>query len=392
MPIAIYALALAAFAIGTAEFVVSGILPPLATDLAIGLPTAGLLVTAYAIGVAIGGPILSVLVARFPPRPVIIGVLATFAASQVFCALAPDYGLLLVARVASSVAHGAFFAVGVVVISRLVPFERRGGAFSLFIGGITIANLLGLPGGAAIGVAFGWRATFLAVGALGLIAMLAIIWRLPSLPPGDRATTTLASQFRELRHQQVYLSYLVIVICMIGLLAFGTYQVAMLTQITRIEPSIVPLYLLLGGVGAMLGVYLSGRATDWRPMHWLVGVMITQAVLFFGLAAFGLYDKVLVGFYIFAIGAVGFAFATPLQARIMHAARAAPNLAAALISSAFNVGIALGALIGGMLLDAGVHIADLPALGTVTGLLAAGVIGLSWWLDGRGATPQPVGA
>ena len=392
MPIAIYALALAAFAVGTAEFVVSGILPPLAADLFITLPTAGMLVTAYAAGVAIGGPILSVLVARFSPRPVLIGVLAAFAGSQLLCAIAPDYALLLLARVISSAAHGAFFAVGVVVVSRLIPFEKRGGAFSLFIGGVTIANLLGLPGGAAIGVTFGWRATFVAVGALGLVAMLAIIWRLPSLPAGDRTTNSLASQFRELRHHQVYLSYLIIIICMIGLIAFTTYQVAMLTEITRIDPTIVPLYLLLGGVGSILGIYLGGRATDWKPMHWLVGVLVAQALLLFGISAYGLYDKVLVAFNLFAIGVAGFGFSTPLQARIVHAARAAPNLAAALTSSAFNIGIALGALIGGMLLDAGVHLADLPAVGTVTGLLAAAVVGLSWWLDAREAKSRPATA
>src|SRR5690606_15257527 len=129
--------------IGTAEFIISGILPPLAEDLAVSIPTAGLLVTVYALGVAVGGPIFTVLTARYPPRRVILVVMAFFTASQALCALAPDYGLLLVARVLASAGHGVFFGAGNIVVARLVPLERRGAAFSLFIGGITIANLLG---------------------------------------------------------------------------------------------------------------------------------------------------------------------------------------------------------------------------------------------------------
>src|SRR5688572_26861601 len=179
MPIAVFALALAAFAVGTAEFVISGILPPLASDLMVSIPTAGLLVSAYAMGVAVGGPVLTVLTARFPQRSVLIGVMILFTVSQILCAMAPDYGLLLLARLVSACAHGVFFGAGNVMVASLVPAERRGGAFSLFISGITVANLLGLPGGSAIGLGFGWRATFLAVAALGAIAVVVLILRLP---------------------------------------------------------------------------------------------------------------------------------------------------------------------------------------------------------------------
>ena len=147
MPFAVYALAIAAFAVGTAEFVISGLLPLLSSDLGVSIPTAGLLVTAYAVGVAIGGPMLTVAAARFSQRAVLIGVMILFTFSQVLCAFAPDYGLLMAARVASSIGHGVFFGAGSVVVANLVKPERRGAAFSLFIGGITVANLLGLPGG-----------------------------------------------------------------------------------------------------------------------------------------------------------------------------------------------------------------------------------------------------
>jgi DHA1 family inner membrane transport protein len=382
MPLAIYALALAAFAIGTAEFIVSGILPPLAADLAVSIPTAGLLVSAYAVGVAIGGPILTVAVARFAPKAVIVSALILFSASQGLCAIAPDYGLLLAARLLSACAHGVFFGAGNVVVSRLVPLERRGAAFSLFIGGITIANLLGLPGGSAIGNAFGWRMAFVAVALLGVIATLVLIARLPATREGEHPRTDFRSQLRALRHQQVLLSYLTITIVMIAALTFGTYQVPILINVTGVDPAIVPLYLLLGGVGSVIGIYAGGRATDWKPMPSLITVLLLQA-LFFGTMLFAVHDPILMAVNIFVSGVTGFAFSTPLQARVLLAAREAPNLASSLISTAFNIGIAGGAFLGAMLLNAGVSYAHLPAVGIVCGLAAAGVASWSYLLERR---------
>ena len=382
MPPAIYALALAAFAIGSAEFIISGILPPLADDLAVSIPTAGLLVSAYAIGVAIGGPLLTLLTARVPPKTLIVTLLVVFALAQGLCALAPDYGLLLAARLISSGAHGVFFGAGNVVVTRLVPFERRGAAYSLFISGITIANLLGLPGGTAIGNALGWRMAFVAVGLLGAVAAVVIVVSLPATRDGEHPHGSFSAQLRALGHHQVLLSYLTITIVMIALLAFGTYQVPTLLAVTGIDPAIVPLYLLLGGVGSVIGIYAGGRATDWRPMPSLLAVLLLQA-LFAATMLWAVHDPVLMAVNIFLSGATGFAFSTPLQARVLHAARAAPNLAASLVSTAFNIGIAGGALLGAVLLTGGVSYAALPAVGIFCGLLAAGVSAFSWWLDGR---------
>lgn len=385
MPIAVYVLGLAAFAVGTAEFIISGILPPLAYNLDVSIPTAGLLVTAYALGVAIGGPILTLFVARYPPRNVIIAVLLIFVISQLLCALAPDYTLLLLARLLSACGHGVFFGAGNVVVARLVRPEKRGAAFSLFIGGITIANLLGLPGGTAVAVAFGWRAAFVAVALLGAVAVLALWWKLPRTRPDEHPAQPLASQFLALRHQQVWLSYLTIMLVMIGALAFGTYQVPLMIQITKVDPAIIPIYLLLGGIGAVLGIYTGGQLTDWRPMPSLIVILLLQAVFYFTIAAYSAYDQVFMAINIFIVGLVGFAFSTPLQARVIHAAREAPNLASALISTAFNIGIAGGAFLGAVLLNAGISLGDLPAVGTVTALLAAGVASISWMLEKRDA-------
>ena len=382
MPIAIYALALAAFAVGSAEFVISGILPPLAEDLAVSIPIAGLLVSAYAIGVAIGGPALTIFTSRFSQRNVLICLMIVFSIAQVLCAIAPDYGLLLAARLLSACAHGVFFGAGNVVVVALVPPERRGAAFSLFISGITVANLLGLPGGAAIGLHFGWRVPFLAVAALGAIAAIVLFLKLPDTRVAGERHATFREQVRELRHQEVWLSYLTITLVMIGALAFGTFQVPIMLNVTRLHPDIVPLYLLIGGLGSVLGIYLGGRGTDWKPMPTLLTVLLLQALLYFTML-FAMHDKVWMTVNLLATSILGFAFSTPLQARVLTAAQSAPNLASSLISTAFNIGIAGGAFIGAMLLSSGVSYADIPAVGVITSLLAAGTASLSWWLERR---------
>lgn len=382
MPIAIYALALAAFAVGSAEFVISGILPPLAEDLAVSIPIAGLLVSAYAIGVAIGGPALTIFTSRFSQRNVLIVLMIVFSIAQVLCAIAPDYGLLLAARLLSACAHGVFFGAGNVVVVALVPPERRGAAFSLFISGITVANLLGLPGGAAIGLHFGWRVPFLAVAALGAIAAIVLFLKLPDTRVAGERHATFREQVRELRHQEVWLSYLTITLVMIGALAFGTFQVPIMLNVTRLNPDIVPIYLLIGGLGSVLGIYLGGRGTDWKPMPTLLTVLLLQSLLYFTML-FAMHDKVWMTVNLLATSILGFAFSTPLQARVLTAAQSAPNLASSLISTAFNIGIAGGAFIGAMLLSSGVSYADIPAVGVVTSLLAAGTASLSWWLERR---------
>lgn len=391
MPFAVYALALAAFAIGTAEFIISGILPPVAFDLNVSIATAGLLVSAYAAGVAVGGPLLTMLAVRYSQRTVLITVMITFTLSQLLCSIAPDYNLLMLARLLSAGAHGVFFGAGNVVVAKLVPLERRGKAFSLFIGGITIANLLGLPGGTAIALQFGWRSTFLAVAALGAIALAVIAWSIPRTGKDEAPHAPLWAQFRALRHQEIWLSYLTITLVMIGTICYSTYSVPLLIEVTGVDPAWVPLYLLLGGIGAVLGIWAGGELTDWKPMPSLIVVLLVQAAIFF-IMIFTLHDEVAMAVTVFVSGAAGFAFSTPLQGRVVHAAGEAPNLAAALISTAFNIGIATGAFLGAMLLNAGVGYADLPAVGIVTALLAACTAGLSFWLEKRSArlAPSPV--
>ena len=382
MPLAIYALALAAFAIGTTEFVISGILPAVSADLKVSIPTAGLLVTGYAAGVAVGGPILALLTARFPAKQMIVALMLVFALGQVLCAVAPDYLLLLGARLVSACGHGVFFGVASVAAAKLVPPDRRGAALSLFIGGITIANILGLPGGTAIGNAFGWRWTFVAITALALLAAAAIAWTLPGQGQEVEPEVPLRLQVDQLRHQQVFSSYLLIAVIMVGALSFATFQVPILTDITGIEVRHVPIFLLLGGAGAVVGIYLGGRLSDWNLMPSLVGVVLAQAASN-AVMLISVHYPLAMAVNIFIGGVFGFAFSTPSQVRVLNAARAAPNLASTLISSAYNVGIAGGALLGAALLNAGMSYALLPVVGVVCSSLAALIAIVSWQAERR---------
>lgn len=375
MPIAVFALALAAFCIGSTEFIVSGILLSVSHDLEVSIPTAGLLVTGYAAGVAVGGPLLGLLMTRVPLKPAILGVMTIFAIGQLLCAFAPNYSLLLAARLVSACGHGVFFGVASVAVSQLVPAERRGAALSLFVGGITVANILGLPGGTAIGNAFGWRVSFLCIAALAALSVVAVFFALPAATKGEQqADAPLALQARQLLHQEVFLTYLAIAVIMIGQLAFGTFQVAILTTVTGIADGLVPYYLLAGGAGAVLGIWLGGKGADWNIDATIMVVVTGQVVSFLALLV-AVRDPLWMGVMLFVSSLFGFGFSTPVQLRILQGARAAPRLASTMVSTAYNVGIAAGAALGALLLNAGLDYALLPVTGIVSSALA-GIIAL----------------
>ena len=195
MPLAVFALSLAAFCIGTTEFIISGILLGVSNDLGVSVPTAGLLVTGYAAGVAVGGPVLALLTARVPIKPATLGVIAMFSVGQILCALAPNYELLLVARLISACGHGVFFGVATIAVSELVPTERRGSALALMVGGITVSSILGLPAGTAIGNAYGWRATFVVIAVMAAYRSSPLL-SLSRAKPRERPRTTHRSSCR----------------------------------------------------------------------------------------------------------------------------------------------------------------------------------------------------
>ena len=377
MPIAVYALALMAFAIGTTEFIISGILPAISSDLSVSIPTAGLLVTGYAAGVAVGGPILAMLTARFPAKPMILLRGLVFALGQLLCALAPDYAWLMAARLVSACGHGVFFGIASVAVSRLVPEDRRGAALSLFVGGITVSKVLGVPAGTAIGNAFGWRASFLCIAVMALLGVLAIAFALPGVKGAREPEAPLALQASQLRHQQVWTSYLVIALVMIGSVSFAVFQVPLLLEITGIEPAYIPLFLLLGGAGSVAGIVIGGRLADWRPAESLIGILAAQVAGSLALMV-SAHHPIAMGISLFASSLAGLAFSTPVQLRILNAAKVAPNLVSTLISTAYNVGIAGGAFLGASLLNVGVSYTMLPLVGIVCSTVAALLATASW--------------
>ena len=386
MPIAVFALSLAAFCIGTTEFIISGILLGVSTDLSVTVPVAGLLVTGYAAGVAVGGPVLALLMTRIPLKPAILSVMAVFAVGQLLCALAPNYELLLAARLISACGHGVFFGVASVAVSHMVPEEKRGAALSLMVGGITVANILGLPLGTIIGNAFGWRAAFVVIAAMAALSVIAVLFTLPSqIKCEDEADAPLGRQARQLLHQEVWLSFVTIAIIMVGQLAFGTFQVAILTEVTGLDPiTTVPLFLLLGGAGAVTGIWLGGKGADWNGPTTIMIVIIGQIVCFTALL-FAVHNAVAVAFMLFLSSAFGFGFSTPIQVRVLKGAEEAPRLAATLVSPAYNVGIAVGAAVGAALLTAGVSYALLPATGIVCSGIALVTALISLSLSRRAA-------
>ncbi|MDR3476058.1 MAG: MFS transporter [Devosia sp.] len=386
MPIAVFALALAAFSIGTTEFIISGILLSVSHDLDVTVPTAGLLVTGYAAGVAIGGPALGLLTSRLPLKPSIMGVMAIFALGQLLCALAPSYGWLLAARLVSACGHGVFFGVASVAVSQSVAPEKRGAALSLFVGGITVANILGLPAGTAIGNAFGWRIAFLCIGALALLSVLAVFLTLPRETRGEQeADAPLALQARQLIRQEVLLSYVAVAITMVGQLAFGTFQVAILINVTGVDPIAgVPIYLLVGGAGAVTGIWLGGKGAD-RNIGATLLITFCGQIASFALLLPAIHNPFATVVMLFMSSAFGFGLSTPIQLRVLNGARAAPRLAATMVSTAYNIGIALGALLGATLLEGGLDYALLPLVGLVCGTLALGVAIVSIRLERRAA-------
>ena len=379
MPLPILALAIASFCIGTTEFVIMGLLPEVAADLGVSIPSAGLLVTGYALGVVFGAPIVAVATARLRRKPVLIGLTTMFVIGNLFCAIAPGYWTLMAARVFTALGHGAFFGIGSVVAASLVPRNKRASAMALMFAGLTLSNILGVPAGTALGEAFGWRSTFLAVVGIGLISVAAIAWLVPS-DVTEPSSGGLLGEVRVLGKLQVWLGMLISATASASLFAVFTYIKPYLTDVSGLSTSAVTWVLLLFGGGMTIGNIIGGRLADWKLMPTVIGTLLMLAVLLLGFAQFGAIAVVAIA-VVFLWGLLVFVVVPPLQIRVVEAASEAPNLAATLNQGAFNVGNASGAWIGGIALSWGVSYANLPFVGSALALLAVAIAVLSQALD-----------
>ncbi|PSJ60505.1 MFS transporter [Kumtagia ephedrae] len=388
MPLPLIALFIAAFAFGTTEFVIAGVLPQVAAGLEVSIPTAGYLVSGYALGIAIGGPLLTLLTARLPRKTLLVWLTVAFVIGQVACALAPDFFSMLMIRFAVAVAHGAYFGVAMVVATGLVRPEQRGMAVAVVLAGLTVSNVIGVPVGAAIGNALGWRATFWSMLALGGVALIAMIALLPAATGASARPAGLLKEVRVLGRQQVWTSLILMLMLMIGQFVPFTYIAPLLQEVTGIEAVSVPWVLLLNGAGATLGVFLGGRLSDWKLMPSLIVMLALQAAVLAAMYFASPHPLPMV-LAVTAWGCLNFAIGTPIQARILGWTADAPNLASSLIPSGFNIGIALAAFVGAAMLNGGYGYRDLPVLGVGAMIVAAAVAVLSYLSEQRSGIKPP---
>ncbi|MFT0891224.1 MFS transporter [Pseudochelatococcus sp. G4_1912] len=365
--LALLSLATASFGIGTTEYVVMGLLPSVAADLGISIPRAGLLVTGYALSVAFGSPFLAIATARFDRRRALLSLMAIFILGNLACALAPSYALLMGARILTALCHGAFFGLGAVVAAAIVAPQRKAQAIAMMFAGLTLANVLGVPFGTAIGEVFGWRKTFFIVAGIGVLAAAALYAWLPRRLP--IAPMDLAREARSLGHVQVILAMAISVVSSASLFSVFTYITPILEHVTHISPRGVTLMLLLFGLGLTAGNFLGGRLADWKLIPSVIGLLalLVPVLCIFAVTSANATPAAAT---LLAWGVVSFALISPLQTRVINEAAQAPNLASTLNQGAFNLGNAVGAWIGGLGLTAGVAYAQLPWIGASLAVVA----------------------
>ncbi len=372
------ALAVAAFGIGTTEFVIMGLLPDVARSLSVSIPRAGLLVTGYALAVALGSPLVAIATARAPRRATLLGLMGVFTLGNLLCALASGYWTLMGARVVTALAHGAFFGIGSVVATQLVPRSQRASAIAMMFTGLTLANVTGVPLGTLLGQAAGWRSTFWAVTLIGVFAMAIIAAFIPAMAADPDAD--LVREFRALRKTQVLLAMGISVLSSVSLFTVFTYIAPLLETVTRLSAHQVSLVLLLIGLGLTVGNLAGGRLADWRLMPAVLILFATMAIVLTGLYAAAPYAIPAI-VMLTLWGGVNFALASPLQMRVVDEADEAPNLAATLNQGAFNLGNATGAWLGSLAISAGWSFRDLPLLAAAVALVAFAVSYLSYALE-----------
>lgn len=339
-----------AFGIGTTEFVIMGVLPQVAGDFGVTIPAAGWLVSGYALGVVFGAPLLTVLGTKVSRKKMLMFLMTLFVIGNALSAIAPSFGVMLIGRIVSSLAHGAFFGIGSVVAAGLVAPEKKASAISLMFMGLTVANIVGVPGGTYIGQAAGWRVTFVIVAALGVIGFLGVAKLVPETGRPD--SVTVRTEFAAFRNVQVWLAMAMTVLGYGGVFAAITYITPMMTEVAGYTEGAVTWLLVLFGIGMFLGNLLGGKFADRRLMPMLLTTLaaLTAALLLFTATA---HNKVLAAITLSLIGALGFATVPPLQKWVLDQASAAPTLASAANIGAFNLGNALAAWLGGVVIAAG---------------------------------------
>ena len=375
---ALLALAIGAFAIGTTEFTPMGLLPVIADGVQVSIPSAGLLVSAYAVGVMVGAPVMTLLFSRMGKRSALMALMLIFTVGNLLSAMAPGYYTLLASRLVTSLNHGAFFGIGAVVAASVVPKDKQASAIAAMFMGLTVANVGGVPAATWLGQQVGWRMAFAGTAALGLITIVAL-WL--ALPKGERGQTPdVKRELAVLVRPPVLLAMGTTVLGSGAMFALYTYVAPMLTEITHASPNFIALALMLIGVGFTIGNHLGGKLADWS-LDGATRIILAALAVTMLLLPLAMRSHTGAALGLLVWGAAAFGIVPPVQMRVMQSAAQAPGLASSVNVGAFNLGNALGAVLGGAVLSLGWGYAAVPLVGAA---LAAGALALVW-LGGRGA-------
>ncbi len=384
MPLALYALTAGAFGIGVTEFVIMGLLLDMSADLGVTIQAAGLLISGYAMGVVVGAPALTVFTRHWPRKTVLLALMAIFTLGNALCALAPSYGVLMAARVLTAFAHGSFFGVGSVVATGLVAPNKRASAIAIMFTGLTVANVLGVPIGTWLGQAHGWRATFWAVAAVGVVALAVIQWMVPK-DSGAPAPMDWRHDVAAMGRRSVLLGLLTTVLGYGGVFAVFTYIAPLLTQVAGFDRSAVPPILLVFGGGLVAGNILGGKLADRRLEATVLGSLVALAAVL-ALMSFALHSHVMAIVFVGLLGVAAFATVAPLQMWVLSKADGAgETLASSFNIAAFNLGNALGAWVGGVVIARASGLAEITWVATTLPLAAVAIAALAM----RMRPPEP---
>jgi DHA1 family inner membrane transport protein len=386
VPVALLALAIGAFGIGTTEFVMMGVLPQAAADFGVDIPTAGHLISAYALGVVVGAPLLTAVAVRLPRKTMLLAMMGLFTVGNALFALSPNQEFGIAFRFLAGLPHGAFFGAGAVVASSLVGHGERAKAVSLMFLGLTLANVIGVPLGTLLGQQVGWRATFGVVAVIGLAAIAAIAKLVPH-QGRPAAEASLKNEISAFKRPQVHLALAIVTFGLGGVFACLSYITPMLTDVAGYSPSNVTLLLSLAGVGMTIGNLLGGRLADRALMPSLYIALLALASVL-GIFTITAQGKIGAAITIFFVGVAGFMIGPMMQARIMEKAGGTPSLVSAAVQSAFNIANSIGAYLGGLVIAGGLGLVAPNWVGALLAVFGLTLAIVSGTLDRREARAE----
>lgn len=367
LPAALWALTISAFAIGTTEFVIVGLLQTVAKDLQISIPSAGLLVSLYAIGVAIGAPILTALTSKVPRKKLLISLMALFIIGNGLASIAPGFITLVMSRIVTGFAHGVFFSIGATIAASLVPAEKRGSAIAIMFAGLTVAIVTGVPLGTYIGQQFGWRATFIGVALLGAIGMIAALILVPNHLKNEQPAS-FKMQLKVITNPRLLLAFLMTALGYGGTFVAFTYLSPILQQITGPSESTVSIILLLYGVAIAIGNIVGGKVSNKNPLKALLWIFVLQTVVLL-IFTFTVHHVIPGMITLFVMGALSFANVPGLQLFVVQTAEkhlpGTEDVASAFNIASFNIGIAIGAYAGGLIVASPLGLQATPWVGAI---------------------------